>query len=195
MDERTATDAPPVTEAGGEPRRLPEEWFARSALDVAPDLIGKVFVVGPCAGRIVEVEAYTQDDPASHSFRGRTKRNAVMFGPAGRLYVYFTYGMHHCLNIVTGDDGIGEAVLIRAVTPVEGIETMRTRRPGRPDRQLVDGPGKLAQAFDVDLRLDGSAVTVLDDGLAQAGAVRLTTRIGITRGADLLRRWVVSPDS
>lgn len=182
-----------MTESDRTPAWLPEEWFARSALEVAPDLLGKVLVIGDCSGRIIEVEAYTQDDPASHSFRGRTKRNAVMFGPAGRLYVYFTYGMHHCLNVVTGQDGVGEAVLIRAVTPVGGIDAMRRRRLGRPDRLLTDGPAKLAQAFGVDLRQDGNVVTVLDDGALLVGEPRVTPRIGITRGTELLRRWVVTP--
>jgi DNA-3-methyladenine glycosylase len=181
--------------AADEPRRVPDEWFARSALDVAPDLIGKLLVVGECSGRIIEVEAYTEDDPASHSFRGRTRRNAVMFGPPGRLYVYFTYGMHHCLNIVTGDEGVGEAVLIRAVTPVTGVELMRSRRRGRPDRELTNGPAKLAQAFDVDLRRDGSSVTVLDDGSPRPTEMRVTPRIGISRGTELLRRWVVPADA
>lgn len=103
------------------------------------------------AGRIVEVEAYDQDDPASHTFRGRTERNSVMFGPAGHLYVYLSYGIHHCANVVTGADGRGDAVLIRAIDIVDGIDTARARRGRRADSELGNGPGKLCQAMGIDL--------------------------------------------
>lgn len=170
--------------------RLGPAWFARDAPDVAPELLHKVFVHGGCAGRIVEVEAYTSDDPASHCFRGQTPRNAVMFGPAGRMYVYFTYGMHHCVNLVTGGSGDGQAVLLRAVVPLAGLDVMRTRRGGRPDRELTNGPAKLAQAFGLDLADDGDVAVVFDDGTRPPAAPLVTPRIGITKGVDLLRRFV-----
>ena len=166
-------------------------FFARHATEVAPELLDKRLVVGPCEGRIVEVEAYSSDDPASHTFRGRTPRNAPMFGPAGRFYVYFTYGIHFCANIVTGAEGDGQAVLLRAVEPVRGIELMRARRGGRgglDDRGLVDGPGKLAQAFALDLSMNSVPVEVYDDVLAPRPPT-VGPRVGITRAVDWPRRW------
>ena len=163
---------------------------------MAPDLLHKVLVVGACAGRIVEVEAYRGDDPASHSFRGPTARTATMFGPAGHLYVYFTYGMHHCANVVTGADGDGQAVLLRAVVPVRGIDEMRGRRGGRADRILADGPGKLCQAFGLDRGHDGvdlcaatSAISIADDGMSPPAAPLVSERIGISVGTDRQWRW------
>src|SRR3954471_21744141 len=129
-------------------RVVERDFLARDALVVAPELLGKVLVNGPCAGRIVEVEAYRSDEPAAHTFRGPTPRNQIMFGPAGFLYVYFSYGMHHCANVVTGADGDGQAVLLRAVTPLRGIEPMSARRHGRP--RAARSPGKLCQAFALD---------------------------------------------
>jgi DNA-3-methyladenine glycosylase len=120
-------------------QRLPAEFFERDSPVVAPDLLNKLFVVGGAFGRITEVEAYTQDDPASHCFRGRTKRNEVMFGPGGRLYVYFVYGMHYCVNIVTGHEGDGQAVLLRALV-VDGVDPKRT-----------NGPAKLCRVLGIDM--------------------------------------------
>jgi DNA-3-methyladenine glycosylase len=171
--------------------RLPQSFFARDALEVAPDLLGKRLVVGRCAGRIVEVEAYTPDDPASHAHRGPTARNAVMFGPAGRFYVYFTYGMHHCANVVTGRPGVGQGVLLRGVVPVTGLELMRARRGPVPDARLTDGPGKLAQAFGLDLTSNGRPVTIYDDGV-DVVVPAPGPRIGITKAADWPRRWLLS---
>jgi DNA-3-methyladenine glycosylase len=145
--------------------------------------------------RIVEVEAYTAEDPASHSFRGQTPRNAVMFGPAGRLYVYFTYGMHYCANIVTGDVGDGQAVLLRALLPIVGIEEM-VRRRGR-EKNLTDGPGKLCHALGIDITMNGSVldgaagVQILDDGTPPPDVPRVGPRIGITKGVDTAWRWRV----
>jgi DNA-3-methyladenine glycosylase len=169
--------------------RLEPEFFARDATVVAPDLLNKRFVAGGCAGRIVEVEAYTSEDPASHCYGGMTRRNAVMFGPPGRLYVYFSYGMHHCVNISTGPAGDGQAVLLRAVEPLDGIELMRERRGAVPLRSLTDGPGKLAQAFGLDLAANGSMAEVYDDGVAPPGAPRIGPRVGISRAADWPRRY------
>jgi DNA-3-methyladenine glycosylase len=175
--------------------RLDADFYRRDALEVAPELLHKVLVAGGCRGRIVEVEAYRADDPASHSFRGPTARNATMFGPPGRLYVYFTYGMHYCANVVTGEEGDGQAVLLRAVRPLEGVELMRARRGGKPDRILADGPGKLCQAFGLDRGFDGAdlvagdGVTIVDDGGPPA-AWSATGRIGIRYGTERPWRWL-----
>lgn len=111
------------------------------------------------AGRLVECEAYREDDPASHSFRGRTARTEVMFGPPGHLYVYLSYGVHWCMNVVTGRDGEGSAVLLRAAEPLDGLELMRSRRGMSNDRLLCAGPGRLCQAFAVERRHNGLDLT------------------------------------
>ena len=141
-------------------------------------------------GRIVETEAYTRLDPASHSFNGPTARNGVMFGPPGRLYVYLSYGIHCCANVVTGADGDGQAVLLRAVVPLEGLDVIRSRRRGRPDRDLANGPGKLCEALGITLADDGTAVTdasspirILDDGTPPPEPIT-GPRVGITRGVE-----------
>ncbi len=175
-------------------RPLDRAFYQRDALAVAPELLHKVLVAGACTGRIVEVEAYRADDAASHSFRGQTARNAVMFGRAGRLYVYFTYGMHYCANVVTGADGDGQAVLLRAVVPLAGVELMRQRRGGRA--ALADGPAKLCQAFGLDLGDSGTdlcaggPITICDDGTEPPSMPVRTTRVGIRRAADLPWRFV-----
>lgn len=174
-------------------RRLRRSWFDRDATEVAPDLLNKLFVHGRCVGRIAEVEAYREDDPASHSFRGPTARNASMFGRPGLLYVYLIYGLHHCANVVTGPLGSGQAVLIRAVLPVAGIEVMQQRRDGRPD--LADGPAKLCRAFGLDRSHDGSDLcagmdlAIVDDGLPPPDDPLVGGRIGISRGTGLPWRW------
>ncbi len=126
--------------------------------DIGPFLLNKLVVRGERCGRIVEVEGYRgAEDAASHAYRGRTLRNATMFGPPGRLYVYFTYGMHFCANVVCGDEGEAQAVLLRALAPVDGLAAMRAARPAaRRDVDLCNGPAKLCQAFDITRELDGS---------------------------------------
>ena len=174
------------------------ELLARDSPAVAPFLLNKLLVYGPCVGRIVEVEAYREDDPASHSFRGRTQRNAVMFGPAGFLYVYFTYGMHWCANVVTGDDGEGSAVLLRAVTPVAGLDVMRARRNHRPG--VADGPAKLCQAFAIGPSHNGvdlcgsetDGVLLLDDGVPPPRRPLIGPRIGISKAVDTPWRFRVA---
>lgn len=143
------------------------------------------------SGRITETEAYTSADEASHSFRGRTERNAVMFGPPGRLYVYLSYGIHCCANVVTGADGDGQAVLLRAVAPIAGVDQMVLRRGRR--RPLADGPGKLCQAFGIDLDDNDTDVTgaasvrIVDDGTEPPPTPLVGPRIGISRAIE--RPW------
>ncbi len=143
---------------------LPRTFFDRPVLEVAPDLLGRTLVRatpdGPIALRLTEVEAYEgESDPGSHAYRGRTPRNGVMFGPPGHAYVYFTYGMWHCLNLVCGPEGFASGVLLRAGEITEGVELTRHRRlSARNDKELAKGPARLATALDVDRALDGTDV-------------------------------------
>jgi DNA-3-methyladenine glycosylase len=131
------------------------DFFARSVHEVAPELIGVTFLCAGAGGVIVEVEAYDHEDPAAHGYRGRTPRNASMFGPPGHAYVYRSYGIHWCVNFVCEDEGSASAVLIRALEPTDGIELMRERRGVDDVRALCSGPGKLTQAVGVTGEQDG----------------------------------------
>lgn len=157
---------------------LPVEFLAGDAPAVAPQLLGKLWLVGGQLARLTEVEAYTADDPASHSYRGPTPRTRTMFGPPGHLYVYLVYGIHHCANIVTGSEGDGQAVLIRAVE-IEGV-----------DSRTTTGPGRVCKALGIDRSCDGSAVALFDDGTPPPSRPTVTARIGLTKATDWPRRWV-----
>jgi DNA-3-methyladenine glycosylase len=184
-------------------RRLPRRFYGRPATEVAPDLLGRVIVRrlpdgSQLAARIVETEAYEQDDPASHTFRGETSRNAVMFGPPGRLYVYFTYGMHFCMNVVTRERGVGSAVLLRAAEPLAGIDEMIRRRGVVDPSRLCGGPAMLCLALGVDRASNGLDVVSgrdlwITEGTAVPPAgVLAGPRIGIRRGVDRSWRFVVA---
>ena len=169
--------------------------FRAPAHALAPLLIGVTLLVDGVGGRIVETEAYDGADPASHSFRGRTPRNAAMFGPPGRAYVYRSYGVHWCLNLVCGAEGEGTAVLVRALQPTHGLEAMRARRGLQDERLLCAGPGRLAQALGIDggfdhLPLDAPPFALLAPPAdAPAPQVVAGPRIGITRAADVPWRF------
>ncbi len=159
--------------------------FATPSLQAARDLIGWRLTLDGVGGAIVETEAYHQEDPASHSFSGPTPRNAVMFGPPGRVYVYRSYGIHWCVNLVCGPEP-GQAVLIRALRPEAGLDIMRERR-GTPDHLLCAGPGRLCQALGVTRAHDGMAIDAAPFALeppTEACGIVVGPRIGITRAAD-----------
>lgn len=171
---------------------LGSEFFARSVHDVAPDLIGVTLLVDGVGGRIVEVEAYDHEDPASHGFRGRTDRNASMFGPPGHAYVYRSYGIHWCLNLVCEEVGVANAVLLRALEPTRGLEQMRARRGLEDERLLCSGPGRLCQALSVTREHDGLPLDRPPfELLAGDSPVDVVNgpRIGITRAAELPWRY------
>lgn len=198
---------------------LNRSFYGLGARNVAEALLNCTLIRetddGVVAGRISETEAYTQSDEASHSFRGRTRRNQVMFGPCGYAYVYFTYGMHHCFNVVTAEEGDGEAVLIRAIEPLYGMELMRCRRglsnsddecdsvdPGRTrcGKLLGGGPARLCKSFGIDLSLNGADLTLRSDIWIAEPIKRISTpivatkRIGISRNRDLMHRFVLQAD-
>lgn len=177
-------------------------FLEADSVQVARQLIGWRFyrkqgsvLIG---GSITETEAYNQTDAASHSYRGETPRTKVMFGPAGHVYVYFTYGMHYCMNIVTGRVGEGSAVLLRAITPDEGIEIIRSRRGPRADSELVNGPAKLCQAMGVNANDNGKKLNgddfILLPPIQLVTKVHATPRVGITKDVHRLWRFVAVSD-
>lgn len=189
-------------------RALTKAFYDRDSIAVAPELLNKLLVGNGVSARLVEVEAYRSTaDPGSHSYRGRTSRNASMFGPPGRLYVYFSYGNHWCMNAICGPGGDANAVLLRAAAPVAGVEVMRARRENIPlskplrDRDLTAGPGRLGQAFAVDRAYDGislvsGSLRILDDGTPPPPRPGVSARIGlgIGKGEDLPYRFYVPDD-
>lgn len=180
--------------SSGRARPVARAFFDRRPEDVAADIIGCTIDVDGCGGVIVEAEAYGQRDPASHSFRGETPRCRSMFGPPGTVYVYRTYGLHWCLNIATEAAGQGAAVLIRAIEPTHGLETMRGRRGGvADDRLLCAGPGRLTQALGVDGSLDGLSLAAAGMRIGSRRDpvdVVGVPRIGISQATDLPWRMV-----
>ena len=186
-------------------KKLPRSFYTRPTLLVAKDLLGKILVrqIGKIvlAGTIVEVEAYLgSKDPASHAYRGKTKRNEVMFHEGGHLYVYFTYGMHFCANVVTGKEGVAEAVLIRAVEPLEGIEAMRKNRRFKANRvdevTISNGPAKLCQAFRIGREqngtdLLGAEIFLIAEKPIPKSSIGASPRIGIAKAKEHLWRFFV----
>lgn len=170
----------------------------QGAVTAARQLIGWGFYTieangSKTGGTIAETEAYTQADAASHSYRGKTPRNEIMFGPAGHIYVYFTYGMHWCVNIVTGKPGEGEAVLLRTLAPEKGLSVMRERRNNQPDYLLTNGPAKLCQALAITGMDNGTRINTGRFLLTPSDkklSVAATPRIGITQDTHRLWRFI-----
>lgn len=181
---------------------LPRAFFDRDPVEVAPQLLNKLLCgADGRVGRIVEVEAYRgADDPAAHTYNGKTARNATMFGPPGHLYVYFTYGMHWCANTVCSGEGVGAGILMRALQPLHGLERMRqARAKARRDRDLCSGPARLAQAMGItgsddgtDLVARGSRLVVADDDTPAPARPLVGPRVGISRAVALPWRWRVA---
>lgn len=179
---------------------LDRSFFAGDSLEIAPRLLNLLLIRDERVARIVEVEAYAgAADAASHAYRGRTARNATMFGPPGHLYVYFTYGMHFCANVVCGEEGVASAVLLRALAPVDGLDALRAARPAaHSDRELCSGPARLCQAFSIGRQDDGAdliggdhGLVITSDGVAPPENPLIGPRIGLSAraGADALLPW------
>lgn len=182
---------------------LPRSFYARPVGEVARDLLGCVLVRrldgDELRGEIVEVEAYGgADDAGSHAFRGRTRRNEVMFGPPGHLYVYRIYHFHTCMNVVCEGAGIAGAVLIRALIPLSGLDVMERNRGGRPVRELCNGPAKLCQALEISMEQNGTDLQGPDLWIepgSKPDEISASTRVGLTRGADLPWRYFLPGNS
>jgi DNA-3-methyladenine glycosylase len=186
-------------------RPLPRAFYGPSAREVARRILGHWLIRntpdGPCGGPIVEAEAYLVGDPACHGAPGLTARNRVMFGPPGHAYVYLIYGLHHCVNAVCRPAGVAEALLVRAIEPALGQERMRAARPGAAGNGLTNGPAKVCEALRIGRELDGADLCEASSPLyigenpgvrgfrAARGGVVVTTRVGITRGAERLLRF------
>ena len=178
---------------------MPSTFFRQDSIRLSQLLLGCELVhitsEGVVAGRIVETEAYRRDDEASHSFRGQTPRNTVMFGPAGHAYIYFTYGMHYCFNIVAGESGYAEAVLIRALEPTQGIELMQQRRRTTDTHNLCSGPAKLVQALGLTKSQNGAGLTTPELHLrsrTHEPIIHTGPRIGISRAKDVPWRFFIA---
>jgi DNA-3-methyladenine glycosylase len=172
--------------------KFDRDFFARSVHEVAPELVGAELLVDGVGGMIVEVEAYDHEDPAAHGYRGRTARNASMFGPPGHAYVYRSYGIHWCLNFVCEDEDSASAVLVRALEPTEGLEQMRERRGLEDARLLCSGPGRLTEALGLSGEHDGLPLDRPPFELhARAGDAQVIAgpRIGLTKATDKAWRY------
>ncbi len=180
---------------------LKKSFYNRDTVTVAKELLGCLLVhyapEGLTIGRIVETEAYMQGDPACHASRGMTKRNRPMFGDPGHAYIYFIYGMYYCFNVVTEREGLGEAVLIRALEPLQGISLMQGRRKKEKMTDLCSGPAKLVQAMGIEksyngMHLQGNKLFIAPGDKQDPGVIITTTRIGIKAGADLPLRFYIA---
>jgi DNA-3-methyladenine glycosylase len=171
--------------------KLRRDFYARSVHEVAPELVGVTLLVDGVGGRIVEVEAYDHEDPAAHGYRGRTARNASMFGPPGHAYVYRSYGVHWCLNLVCEEEGNASAILVRALEPTHGLEIMASRRKLEERRLLCSGPGRLCQALGVTGEHDGRPLDRPPFELyaREDVEVEVGLRVGITKARDLPWRY------